>query len=527
MKNNLVLFFSILIMTTHISVAGAAGIDSSTLLVSTQQGLVKGIVIDSVRAWKNIPYAKAPVGDLRFRAPQAPESWTGVRDGSVAGPAAPQTRRLAKEPNGRSEDCLSLNVWSPAADGQKRPVMVWIHGGGFLVGSATTPMYDGASLSRNGDVVVVNINYRLGALGFLYFNDIKGSNTGFDDNLGIRDQVAALQWVKRNIAAFGGDPEAVTIFGESAGAISVLTLMAVPSAKGLFKRAIVESASPKSLWHPKTATDLTLRYLKKLGVTPDDLAKLKSIPVDTFTEAMDALIGELMHEQTTVKILSPTVDGTFITEDPMSAIQSGKAAGIDLMIGTTKDEATLLSLKRIGITPRNAGELAPYLANITPERRQNLIAQYKHFPHRKGVMAMTTDGIFIMPSIKVSELQTKFASTYMYRFDWSSPAMKMVGLRACHGAELPFVFGTLDRKPGKYFAFLSNKKLNWQLSKQIQQSWANFARYGNPDPKGQNGWVKYDSTARTTMIFDKKVVQVVADPRSEQRVAWSGLSIFK
>jgi para-nitrobenzyl esterase len=142
-------------------------------------------------------------------------------------------------------------------------------------------------------------------------------------------------------------------------------------------------------------------------------------------------------------------------------------------------------------------------------------------------MAMTTDGIFIMPSIKVSELQTKFASTYMYRFDWSSPAMNLVGLRACHGAELPFVFGTLDRKPGKYFAFLSNKKLNWQLSKQIQQSWANFARYGNPDPKGQNAWVKYDSNARNTMIFDKKVVQVVADPRSVQRVAWTGLSIFK
>ena len=527
MKNLLLRSIVLVSMMSITVISSATAIDSSMLLVTTEQGLVRGIIVDSVCVWKGIPYAKAPVGDLRFRAPQRPDSWAGVRDGSAFGPAAPQTRRIARQPNGRSEDCLSLNVWAPAADGQKRPVMVWIHGGGFLVGSNSTEMYDGASLSRNGDVVVVNINYRLGGLGFLYFGGIRGSNAGFDDNLGIRDQVAALQWVKNNIAAFGGDPDMVTVFGESAGAISVLTLMAVPSAHGLFKRAIVESASPESLWQPKTATDLTLRYLKMLGVTPDNLAKLKTIPTDTFTEKMDALFNELMHETTTVKILAPTIDGIFVTEDPLSAIREGKAAGIDLMIGTTKDESTLLALKRIGITPRNAEELAPYLANIAPEKRKNLIAQYRHFPRRRGVMAMTTDGIFIMPSIKVSELQTKFASTYMYRFDWSSPAMKLFGLRACHGAELPFVFGTLDRSPGKYFALLSNKKLNWKLSHQIQLSWSNFARYGNPDPKGETAWGKYDASQRSTMIFDKKKIQAMSDPRSEQRVAWIGLSIFK
>ena len=517
----------LILLLTGISFGSfALGTDSTALIVATKQGQLRGIAVDSVYAWKGIPYAKAPVGDLRFRAPQPPVSWQGMRDASKTGFVSPQLRRATNEANKRDEDCLSLNIWSPAADGKKRPVMFWIHGGGFLVGSGSAPMYDGANLSKNGDVVVVTINYRLGALGFLYFNDIKGKQTGFDDNLGIRDQIAALQWVHDNIAAFGGDPDAVTIFGESAGAISVLTLMGTPSAHGYFKRAIVESASPEALLQPKVATEMTIRYLKLLGVSPDSLQQLKAVNVDTFVSVMDRLVTQLMHEPTTVKLISPVVDGNLIPADPMTAIRSGQAKGIDLMIGTNKDEATLLSLKRVGLTPRNATELQPYLANMTPIARQNLIATYKHYPHKSGVNAMTTDGVFAMPSIRVSEMQTQFASTYMYRFDWSSAALNLVGLKACHGAELPFVFGTLDKSPGKYFTIMSNKKRNWRLSNQIQQSWVNFARYGNPDPNGQSAWAKYNTTGRTTMIFDK-VTHMSADPKSEQRIAWTGLSIFK
>ena len=508
------------------NVSFATNTDSTALIVSTKQGQVRGIAADSVFAWKGIPYAKAPVGDLRFRAPQPPVSWQGVRDASKPGFVAPQNKRITKGISNTNEDCLSLNIWSPAADGKKRPVMFWIHGGGFLIGSGSVPMYDGANLSKNGDVVVVNINYRLGALGFLYLNDIKGKQTGFDDNLGIRDQIAALQWVHDNIAAFGGDPDAVTIFGESAGAISVLTLMGTPSAHSYFKRAIVESASPEALLQPKVATELTVRYLKLLGVSPDSLQLLKTVNVDSFVSVMDRLVTELMHEPTTVKLISPAVDGDLIPTDLMSAIRAGQAKGIDLMIGTNKDEATLLSLKKVGLTPRNATELQPYLANMTPIARQNLIATYKHYPHKSGVNAMTTDGVFAMPSIRVGEMQAQFASTYMYRFDWSSVALNLVGLKACLGAELQFVFGTLNKSPGKYFTIMSNKKRNWQLSKQIQQSWVNFARYGNPDPNGQKSWGKYNTTGRTTMIFDK-LTHMSADPKSEQRIAWTGLSIFK
>lgn len=526
MKNMFSRLFVIVLLVGISPIVFAAGIDSTALIVSTKQGLLRGVAADSVYAWKGIPYAKAPIGDLRFRAPEPPLSWQGVRDASKTGFIALQVRRASNEALKGNEDCLSLNIWSPAADGRKRPVMFWIHGGGFLIGSGSVPMYDGANLSKNGDVVVVNINYRLGALGFLYLNDIKGKQTGFDANLGIRDQIAALRWVKDNIAAFGGDPDAVTIFGESAGAISVLILMATPSSYGLYKRAIVESASPEALLQPKAASDLTLRYLKMLGVSPDSLQRLKSVNADTFVSVMDRLVTQLMYEPTSAKLLSPVIDGDLIPTDPMSAIRAGQAAGIDLMIGTNKDEATLLSLKRVGLTPRNEAELRPYLANIPPGARKDLIATYKHYPHRSGVNAMTTDGVFAMPSIRVSEMQTQFASTYMYRFDWSSFTMDLVGLRACHGAELPFVFGTLDKSPGKYFTALSNKKRIWQLSKQIQQSWVNFARYGNPDPSGQKAWAKYNTTGRNTMIFDK-VTHLSTDPKSVQRIAWTGLSIFK
>lgn len=499
--------------------------DSAALIVSCRQGLLLGIKEDSVCAWKGIPYAKAPIGELRFRAPQAAVSWNGIRDASHFGAVSPQPRRATREGNLRSEDCLSLNIWSPAADGKKRPVMFWIHGGGFLSGSGASPLYHGGHLAANGDVVVVTINYRLGPFGFLFFGDMGGEKQGFDDNLGIRDQVAALQWVQQNIEAFGGDPGSVTIFGESAGAVSVLSLLAVPSAHGLFKRAIVESGSPEFLMNRETSTGFTARYLKMLGVSSDSLARLRALPTDSLMAVMNKLINTLMHEPTTVKIPAPTIDGSFIPMDPMTAIRSGKATGIELMIGTNKDEATLLALKRIGIVPHTADELKPYLEKIAPEARKKLIDSYRHYPHKDGIMEMTTDGIFAMPSIRVSELQTHFAATYMYRFDWSSFPLRLLGLRACHGLELPFVFGNIDRNPGKYFTTLANKKVVRRISQNMQQSWINFARYGNPDPTGVAEWRKYDPAIRSTMIFNR-TSHPSADPGSRRRQAWVGLSIF-
>jgi para-nitrobenzyl esterase len=478
-----------------------------------------------VCVWRGIPYAKAPIGNLRFKAPQAPDSWTGVRDATKFGPAAPQMKRAIANDEKQSEDCLFLNIWSPAADGKKRPVMFWIHGGGFVSGSGSLPMYDGAPLAKKGDVVIVTINYRMGPFGFLYFKDLKNS-TDFESNLGIRDQVAALKWVRENIAAFGGDPDNITIFGESAGAISVETLMCIPAAKGLFKRAIAESGPPEALWTAEAATALTKRYLKILGVSEDSLSKLRTMPVDTLESVLKVLMKEIKTEPTLLKVFCPTIDGDFIPHDLLSTIKAGQCTGIDLLIGTNKNEANLFAMKKLNMAPTTADQLAPYIKHIPADKKTALFNTYKDYPSRDGILDLITDGLFAMPAIQLAGYQCEYASTYMYRFDWCSKPLKTVGLKACHGLELPFVFGTFHTNLGKKVLLFANKKRIHNLSDQIQTAWLNFAHTGNPNAAGNETWKKYKDTDRSTMIFDKQTL-LQNDPGSQQRKAWTGVNIFQ
>jgi para-nitrobenzyl esterase len=505
----------------------AKGIESNSSgsIVETKQGKLQGAMEQGICVWRGIPYSKPPVGDLRFRAPMPPDSWTGIKNATVFGPVAPQIKRTVKEKELQSEDCLYLNVWSPAADGKKRPVMFWIHGGGFVSGSGSLPMYDGAELAKKGDVVVVTINYRLGPLGFLYFKDIKGGKD-FESNLGIRDQVAALKWVKENIAAFGGDPETVTIFGESAGGISVETLMCTPSAKGLFKRAIAESGPPEALWTPQVATSITKRYLKIVGVPEDSLFMLKRLPADTLESALKKLMKAFIKETDLLKVFCPTIDGDFIPHDLLSTIKAGQCSGVDLLIGTNKNEANLFALKKLNMAPVTAEQLAPYVAHIPADKRQLLFSTYPDYPSRDGILDLITDGIFRIPCIQLAGLQCEHASTYMYRFDWCSKPLRTIGLKACHGLELPFVFGTFHTSLAKKVLLFANKRRIHSLSNQIQTAWLNFARTGDPNSAGMENWKKYNDADRSTMIFDKKN-RFVNDPDVEQRKAWKGVNLFQ
>jgi len=504
----------------------AAVTDTSNLVVKTKQGQVKGTTEQNVCVWKGIRYAKAPTGNLRFRDPQTPDSWTGVKDATSFGAAALQMKRVLIGNELQSEDCLFLNVWSPAADGKKRPVMVWIHGGGFVAGSGSSDMYDGTQIVKRGDVVLVSLNYRLGPLGFMYFNGMTGSKGNFESNLGLKDQVAALKWVKENIAAFGGDPDAVTIFGESAGGVSVEALMAIPAAQGLFHRAIIESGPAGDVWTPKLATQITTLYLKELGLTPDSLYKLKLISADTLGSAMRRLMKEMISDPNLPKTFAPTIDGDFLPHDLLTSIQAGQSKGVELLIGTNKDEANLFALKKLKMAPINEEQLKPYMSRFKAEEQHRLKSVYKKYPSRNGILELITDGIFTMPSIKFAELQSAYATTYMYRFDWASAPLKAVGLGACHGLEIPFVFGTFNSKLGKKIMLLSNKKRIHQLSDEMQQSWITFARTGNPNVPGTGDWKKYEASVRNTLIFDKKNY-TCTDPKCDQRKAWGNLNIFE
>ncbi len=500
-------------------------VDSASLVVETKQGKVRGTTEKHICVWRGIKYAKAPVGDLRFRAPQPAESFTGVKDAIEFGAASPQTESSLAGSEPQNEDCLFLNIWSPAADGKKRPVMFWIHGGGFVIGSGSAELYNGTNLAKNGDVVVVTINYRLGSLGFLYFDDSTAQKKGFENNLGIRDQIAALKWVKENIAAFGGDPAQVTIFGESAGGTSVETLLACPSAKGLFKGAISESGPAGILWQPETAKGLTEKYFSILGISPDNFEAIKSLPLDTLKAAEDKLMDYMIAE-TPNKVFSPTIDGKLLVNDISTCLSPAQSGNVALMIGTNKDESSMFASRKLKMAPRNAKQLEKeFFYLLTPEEQKRVTAAYTQYPNKRGVLDLLTDAIFRVPAIRVAECQSMHSPVYMYRFQWSSFLLNLSGMRSFHGLEIPFVFGNTEGRIGKILRLISTKKLVKRLSGEMQLSWINFARYGNPNGVGEGQWKPFDKDTRNTMLFDKKSI-VVDDPDATQRKAWEGVSYY-
>ena len=316
----------------------------SNLIVETRYGKVQGSEQDSISVWKGIPFAQPPTGQRRFRAPQPLEPWTGVREVTAFGPMAPQVPeimggiaggadRAAKLPP-MSEDCLSLNIWSPGADHERRPVMVWIHGGAFTLGSASDPWYDGTSFAVTHHIVVVTLNYRLGILGFVSLKDLAGEDAAYTGNCGLLDQIAALEWVRENIAAFGGDPDQVTVMGESAGAISIGTLLGMPAAHGLFQRAILQSGAGSDMTTRSRATKVAQALLAKLGLETSQLAALADVPL----EALLKIQPELGREFGSVQAFSPMIDGDTLPQHPSAMIAQGSAANVAILAGTNRDE---------------------------------------------------------------------------------------------------------------------------------------------------------------------------------------------
>lgn len=493
-------------------------------LVSLSSGQLQGTTEEGVCVWRGIPYAQSPTGAYRFKSPEPVKPWNGVRDASLYGYASLQPQSSFLRGDSTSEDCLYLNVWSPAADGKKRPVMVWIHGGGFIVGAGSSDLYNGANMARNGDVVVVTLNYRLGVLGFLYFND-KQQKAGFENNLGIRDQIAALQWVKNNISAFGGDPDNVTIFGESAGGTSVETLLACPGAKGLFHAAIAQSGPSSLLWQASTGESLTSKFLSFLKISPDSIHLLSNLSADTLKWAESRLI-EYMTKETTTRVFSPTIDGNLLTTDIASCLSPKQSGNVALMIGTTKDEATMFTKKGLEMVPDNAEDLdKDFLHVLKPEEKTRVISAYSRYPRKRGVLDLLTDAVFRVPAIRLAECQAMHSPVYMYRFEWSSFLLNLSGMRSFHGLELPFVFANGNRKSTKLLKVLATRKTVNRLSNEMQQAWVNFARYRNPNGKDGGIWKMYSKDERSTMIFDRKS-RVVNDPDSVQRAAWEGVQYF-
>jgi para-nitrobenzyl esterase len=493
-------------------------------VVQTRRGQVRGDVVNGVNIFKGIPYAAPPFGADRLRPPRPVEPWSGVRDALAYGPKSPQppyppqvALLLPPELTNPGEDCLTLNIWSPGLGSAGRPVMVWIPGGMFAYhGAGASPWYDGSRFARDG-IVCVTINYRVAADGFLYLGEGNA-------NRGLLDQVAALEWVQENIAAFGGDPSNVTIFGESAGAMSVGTLLSMPRAEGLFRRAIAQSGAAQHVMSAATARRVGQRLAEQLDVEITREA-MAAVPVDRLIQAQARLEAELAAhpaparwgEEVVVTMLpwQPTVDGDIIPAPPLDRIAAGAGAAIDVMVGTNADEHRLFLVPGGAIDQVTAEALAGAVAAYGLPVEATLAAyRAAHRGASAGdlLAAIQTDWYWRIPAIRLADAHAKSpAATYMYEFAWRSPQFNG-RLGACHALDIAFVFDTLGNGTEPLLGIDPPQ----HLADTMHAAWVAFAT------NGDCGWPKYDLSRRATMRFDT-TSEVVDDPRSAERVLWAGV----
>ena len=498
--------------------------------VETGLGRLVGLEADGVRIFRGIPFAKPPLGELRFRAPRPAEPWAGERDATRFGGSAPQPGlMLANLPGmdvgAQSEDCLYLNVVAPAdtRPGDRKPVLVWIHGGGFVIGSGSQPVYDGAPLVRRGDVVLVTINYRLGALGFL---DLGEQGDTATPNAGILDQIAALRWVQEHVAAFGGDPANVTIFGESAGGMSVGTLLGGPAARGLFSRAVAQSGACQGVHGDReSSAAIAAAVLATLGLATPNVRQLREVPVEKLMAAQQQVSMQMLSMGGKHLLpFQPVVDGDSLPRHPIEEVREGNAAGVSLLVGSTRDEWKLFGFLDPEVRRLDAARIAARVQQRLPHADgERLVAGYRASrPEADWTslwLALETDRVFRIPAIRLAEAQAAHGSVHAYWFTWESPGFGGL-LGACHAIELPFVFGVLHLQGADQFVGTGPEAE--RLAERTMDAWLGFARTGDPAHAGLPAWPAYEPPRRATLELGRSC-RVHDDPQAAERVLWDGI----
>ncbi len=508
-------------------------------VVGVTGGLVRGAEEGALWVFRGVPYAGSTAASGRWRRAPAPAPWRGVREASTWGPIAPQSPpvpglSIPGDPEDSDEDCLSLNIWTPGLDDRRRPVLVWIHGGGFTTGSGASIVYDGRRLAGRGDAVVVTLNYRLGALGFLAHPQIQPEDEPGCGNWGLHDQVAALGWVNEHIADFGGDPGNVTVFGESAGAMSIASLLASAVCGRLFHKAVLQSGPPATGsidWARRRAERIWQLAATDASRSPDRDA-LVGVGAQELVRATQQLASEVPREGGLPLPLLPVVDGDLISRPPSQAVADGSAESVALLIGTTRDEAALFFFTDPSATDMDMSRVVRRVQKAAPgEAAEGLVDAYRRAREARGeptsprdlLTAITTDYVFRLPSLALATASQKHQrSTFTYMFTWESPFLDGI-FGSSHGLEIPFVFGTVEHEVVGMFSGSGPRAS--ALSEKMQEAWLAFARRGDPSCEAVGDWPSYDPLRRPTMLLGGDRVTAEDDPRGLERLAWDEVGI--
>ena len=510
-------------------------------IVETTSGKVRGVSADGINAFKGLPYGAPTGGSNRFMPPRAPESWAGVRDVLEYRGHAPQLPgRPERRPELRtilgpaddtpeSEDCLTVNVWTPGTGGTaRRPVMVWLHGGAFAYGSGNRAVTDGANLARRGDVVVVSVNHRLNIFGFLHLADIGGERYAHSGNAGVLDLVAALEWVRDNIAGFGGDPQNVTIFGESGGGGKVSVLLAMPAARGLFHRAVIQSGATVRVSTRERGNALAEAVMRELGISLGECHRLRDVPADKLAKAIapaSRAVGRPPMPLLDRYDFGPVVDGADLPQQPFDPEAPSLADDIPLLIGGTREETGFFlgdddEVWNRELTEASLRRRIGAVAGPDGDRVLDLYRTLRPRTSREELLTAALTGCnFWVRTVMLAERKAArhTAPVYMYSLDWRSPACDG-RLMAHHAMDLPFVFDTTEVPDTTKDAPGAG-----ELAAIVSATWATFAHTGSPANPALPAWPAYTPEERATMVLDSDC-RVVADPDRDARFLWQRIA---